>query len=78
VPGKAWFVGFRFYAPLEPYFDKAWPLPDIEKVKRKVGAQFEREPQPAWQKSPLFELARVFVRFDHVASRIVNANHCIM
>jgi hypothetical protein len=32
VPGKAWFTAFRFYAPLEPYFDKSWPLPDIEKV----------------------------------------------
>ena len=28
--------------------------------------------------SPLFELARVRVHFDHVASRIVNANHSIM
>jgi hypothetical protein len=28
--------------------------------------------------SPLFELALVLVRFDHVASRIVNANHGIM
>jgi len=27
---------------------------------------------------PLFELALVFVRFDHVASRIVNADHSIM
>jgi hypothetical protein len=26
--------------------------------------------------SPLFELARVLVRIDHVASVIVNANHC--
>ena len=33
VPGQAWFACFRFYAPLEPYFDKSWPLPDIEKVK---------------------------------------------
>jgi hypothetical protein len=33
VPGKAWFVGFRFYAPTEAYFDKSWPLPDVEKVK---------------------------------------------
>jgi hypothetical protein len=32
VPGRAWFGVFRFYAPLEPYFDKSWPLPDIEKV----------------------------------------------
>ena len=28
--------------------------------------------------SPLFEIARVLVRFNHVASRIVNANHSIM
>jgi hypothetical protein len=28
--------------------------------------------------SPLFELARVLVRFDHIASRIVDANHGMM
>jgi hypothetical protein len=28
--------------------------------------------------SPLFEIALVFVRLDHVASRIVNADHSIM
>jgi hypothetical protein len=28
--------------------------------------------------SLLFETALVFVRFDHVASRIVNANHSIV
>jgi len=33
VPGKAWFTYFRLYGPLEAYFDKSWPLPDIEKVK---------------------------------------------
>ncbi len=33
VPGKAWFVGFRFYAPTEAYFDRSWLLPDMEKVK---------------------------------------------
>jgi hypothetical protein len=33
VPRRVWFVAFRFYAPLEPYFDKSWPLPDIETVK---------------------------------------------
>ena len=32
VPGKAWFAVFRFYGPLERYFDQSWPLPDIEKV----------------------------------------------
>jgi hypothetical protein len=30
IPGKGWFSIFRFYGPLEPYFDKAWQLPDIE------------------------------------------------
>jgi hypothetical protein len=33
VPGQAWFSAFRLYAPLEPYFDKSWPLPDIENLK---------------------------------------------
>ncbi len=28
--------------------------------------------------SPLFEIALVLVRFDHVASFIVNANHSII
>ena len=30
VPGRAWFTYFRLYAPLKPYFDASWPLPDIE------------------------------------------------
>lgn len=33
VPGEAWFAYFRLYAPLEPYFDQSWPLPDIEQVE---------------------------------------------
>jgi hypothetical protein len=33
VPGRGWFAYFRFYAPTEPYFDRTWSLPDIEKVK---------------------------------------------
>jgi hypothetical protein len=32
VPGRAWFAWFRLYAPLQPYFDRTWRLPDIEKV----------------------------------------------
>ena len=32
VPGKGWFPIFRLYGPLEPYFDKTWQLPDIEKT----------------------------------------------
>jgi hypothetical protein len=33
IPGKAWFTYFRLYGPTEAYFDKSWPLPDIEEVK---------------------------------------------
>jgi hypothetical protein len=32
VPGRCWLPYFRLYAPTEPYFDRIWPLPDIEKV----------------------------------------------
>jgi hypothetical protein len=32
-PGRGWFPYFRFYGPLEAYFDKSWQLPDIESVK---------------------------------------------
>jgi len=31
--GKGWFALFRFYGPLEPFFDKTWKPGDIEKVK---------------------------------------------
>jgi hypothetical protein len=33
LPGKGWFTYFRLYAPTQPYFDKTWVLPDIEKTK---------------------------------------------
>ncbi len=33
VPGKAWFVLFRTYGPLEPWFNKTWQLNDFELVK---------------------------------------------
>ena len=29
IPGRHWFSYFRFYGPLEPYFDKSWKLGDI-------------------------------------------------
>ena len=32
VPDKFWFPYFRLYAPTEAYFDRSWPLPDIEKA----------------------------------------------
>ena len=33
TPGKGWFVLFRFYGPLEPFFDKTWKPDDIVEVK---------------------------------------------
>jgi hypothetical protein len=32
IPGKSWFTIFRLYGPLQPWFDKTWKLPDIEKA----------------------------------------------
>ncbi|MEI7659099.1 MAG: hypothetical protein WCK33_13655, partial [Phycisphaerae bacterium] len=26
IPGRGWFPYFRFYGPLEAYFDKSWQL----------------------------------------------------
>jgi hypothetical protein len=33
VPGRAWFPYFRFYSPTEPYFDRSWVPPNIEKAR---------------------------------------------
>jgi hypothetical protein len=35
LPGRGWFVWFRFYSPTEPFFDKTWQLPDFEKMTEK-------------------------------------------
>jgi len=32
LPGKRFFMLFRFYGPGREVFDKSWQLPDIEKV----------------------------------------------
>ncbi|MET0975448.1 MAG: DUF1254 domain-containing protein [Leifsonia sp.] len=32
IPGQHWFSYFRFYGPLEPYFDRSWKLGDITRV----------------------------------------------
>jgi len=29
IPGRHWFSYFRFYGPLQPYFDRSWKLGDI-------------------------------------------------
>lgn len=33
VAGKGWFVLFRFYGPLDPFFDKSWRPDDVVEVK---------------------------------------------
>jgi hypothetical protein len=33
VPGKGWFVIFRLYGPLEPWFDKTWRPGEIQRLK---------------------------------------------
>jgi hypothetical protein len=33
VPGKGWFVIFRLYSPLEPFYDKSWRLGEVELMK---------------------------------------------
>jgi hypothetical protein len=33
IAGEGFFVYFRLYAPTEPYFERSWRLPDVEKVK---------------------------------------------
>jgi hypothetical protein len=33
VPGRGWFIVFRLYSPLEPWFDKSWRPGEIEPVK---------------------------------------------
>jgi hypothetical protein len=32
IPGRHWFSYFRFYGPLEPYFDRSWSLGDITRA----------------------------------------------
>lgn len=32
-PGTGFFLYFRWYGPLQPYFDKSWKLPDVVKLK---------------------------------------------
>jgi hypothetical protein len=31
--GEDWFAYFRLYAPTEKYFERSWPISDIEKAK---------------------------------------------
>lgn len=33
LPGRGWWVWFRFYGPTEPFFDKSWQLADFERVQ---------------------------------------------
>ncbi len=29
VPGRAWYSYLRLFGPLEAYFDRSWPVPDV-------------------------------------------------
>ena len=33
LPSRGWWVWFRLYGPLEPFFNKTWQLADFELVK---------------------------------------------
>ncbi len=33
IPGRHWFSYFRFYGPLEPYFERSWKLGDFTRVQ---------------------------------------------
>jgi len=33
IPGRGWWVWFRFYSPSEAFFNKSWQLKDFEKVE---------------------------------------------
>jgi hypothetical protein len=43
-----------------------------------IGRSLPEKAAGSQARSPLLEIALVLVRFDYVASRIVNANHGIM
>ncbi len=32
IPGRGWWVWFRFYSPTEAFFDKTWQLLDFDKI----------------------------------------------
>ena len=32
VPGRGYFIILRLYGPTQPYFDKTWKLPDVERL----------------------------------------------
>ena len=34
IPGRHWFSYFRFYGPLESYFDRSWKLGDITRIEQ--------------------------------------------
>jgi hypothetical protein len=47
----------------------------LQDGKSAFGPSPPETAQTDWQNSQLFGIARVFVRLDHIASVIVNANH---
>jgi hypothetical protein len=37
MPDKGWFVIFRLYGPLDPFFAKTWRPSEVEEVAGTVG-----------------------------------------
>jgi hypothetical protein len=33
IPGRGWWVLFRFFSPTAAFFDKSWKLPDFDKMQ---------------------------------------------
>lgn len=57
LPNKGWFTYFRWYGPIQAFFDKTWTLPDIEEVE---GTNYLRERKPDMRtKLTLLALAAV-------------------
>ncbi len=44
TPGKGWFTLFRFYGPLEPFFDQTWKPDDIVEVKWRIVIRVATRP----------------------------------
>jgi hypothetical protein len=60
---------------------QAFRIPSLKGLTSRDDSRFsyaEKCDPIAAKSSPFFEIALVFVRCDHVASGIVNANHSIM
>ena len=60
-------------ATMAPNFERGYVYPVID--KKTTLPRRDGRPVKLFHLSPFFEIARLLVRFDHVARFIVNANH---